>query len=130
MRSGAQETGVAITKVHGVLLVTMQPDLDTAQMQQLTGLLGERVTEDKPSAVVLDFSTVSLLSLSEYQRIQAMLLSLRLLGPRVAISSLCSEIVIYMAEMNANCSEIQFFLNLDDALQALAPIGGRRHGHR
>ena len=125
-----QQPSVAITKVYDVLLVTMQPDLDATQLQQLNTLLGKRVSQDQPIAVVLDFSTVFMLSMSEYQRIQAMLLSLRLLGPQVAITNLCSEIVIYMAEMDAKRSSIQFFLNLDDAMEAFAPANDQGHDRR
>ncbi|MEB3184109.1 MAG: hypothetical protein VKN15_06940 [Cyanobacteriota bacterium] len=128
MLSETKESGVAITKVHRVLLVTMQPDLDDAQLQHLNILLGERVTEEKPIAVVLDFSTVELLSLSEYERIHAMLLALRLLGAQVGISSLCSEIVIYLAEVDAASPEIRFFLSLEDAMHYFAPEGDRSHG--
>jgi len=101
MLSDTHAAGIAITTVNRVLLVTMQPDLDEAQLQQLNGLLGARAMQEQPNAIVLDFSTVALLSLREFRRICSMLLALRLLGAQVAISNLCSEIVIYLAERDA-----------------------------
>ncbi|MFY8148112.1 MAG: hypothetical protein ACOVNL_02705 [Prochlorococcaceae cyanobacterium] len=110
-----------------MLLVTMQPDLDADQFRDLSILLGERVIRERPNAVVLDFSTVELLSQSEVERIYSMLLSLHLLGPHVAISNLCTEIVLYLAEADAIHPEIRFFLSLEDAMRRYATAGALQH---
>lgn len=124
----SQNSGISITKVQGILLVTMQPDLDSDQFQDLTTLLGEKVAKDRPKAVVLDFSTVQLLSHSEYERIYSMLLSLHLLGPQVAISNLCREVVLYLAESEAIHPEIRFFLGIEDAMHYFSAEGASSHG--
>lgn len=128
MLSDTQDTGIAITTVDRVLVVTMQPDLDDGQLHQLSCLLGARVTAEKPVAVVLDFSTVALLSFREFKRIHSMLLALRLLGARVAMSNLCSEIVIYLTELDVKYPEINFFQSLQNAVQHYTVDGGHRHG--
>ncbi len=124
----SHNSGISITKVQGILLVTMQPDLDSDQFRDLTTLLGEKVAKDRPKAVVLDFSTVQLLSHSEYERIYSMLLSLHLLGPQVAISNLCREVVLYLAESEAIHPEIRFFLGIEDAMQHFSAEGASSHG--
>jgi anti-anti-sigma regulatory factor len=123
----ARSSGISITKVNSMLLVTMQPDLDADQFRDLSILLGERVIRERPNAVVLDFSTVELLSQSEVERIYSMLLSLHLLGPHVAISNLCTEIVLYLAEADAIHPEIRFFLSLEDAMRRYATAGALQH---
>jgi anti-anti-sigma regulatory factor len=122
-----QNPGISITTMQGMLLVTMQPDLDSDQFRDLNTLLGEKVARDRPKAVVLDFSTVQLLSHSEYERIYAMLLSLHLLGPKVAISNLSREVVLYLAESEVIHPEIRFFLSIEDAMQHFSTEGGRQH---
>jgi anti-anti-sigma regulatory factor len=123
----ARSSGISITKVHSMLLVTMQPDLDAIQLRDLSILLGNRVTQERPNAVVLDFSTVELLGQSEVERIYSMLLSLHLLGPHVAITNLCSEIVLYLAETDAIHPEIRFFLSIEDAMRHYTSSGAIKH---
>jgi len=123
----AQNSGISITKVQGMLLVTMQPDLDSDQFQDLNTLLGEKVAKERPKAVVLDFSTVQLLSHSEYERIYSMLLSLHLLGPHVAISNLCHEVVLYLAESESIHPEISFFLGIEDAMEHFSTERTSKH---
>lgn len=116
MSMEASESSIAVARVRNILLVTMQPDLNAAELHDLSQKLASMVGDANPLAVVLDFSTVELLSFAEFERIRSMLLSLHLLGPSVAIVSLSCEIVIYLAEYETTSSEIQFFLGLDEAM--------------
>jgi anti-anti-sigma regulatory factor len=117
MAAETWDSSIAITRVQKNLIVTMQPDLDSRQFHLLSGRLGEQVEKEKTLAVILDFSTVDLLSLTEFERIRSLLLSLNLLGSEVAIASLCTTIVVYLAEADVVASEIHFFLCLDEAIK-------------
>ncbi|MBF0336708.1 MAG: hypothetical protein HQL05_02655 [Nitrospirae bacterium] len=108
---------VAITKTKGVIVVTMQPDLDEEGFDTMCKVVLELTAKTKIKAVVLDFSAVDVLNLLEFQSVKAFLASVRLLGAKTAIVSLKAGSVVYLTEVQAETEGINYFFDLDEALQ-------------
>ncbi|MBF0320306.1 MAG: hypothetical protein HQL01_10950 [Nitrospirae bacterium] len=79
----------------------------------------ELISKTNIKAVILDFSAVDVINLSEFNRARTFLDSARLLGTDTAIVSLSAGIVVYLTEVQAETGRINYFLGLDEALQQL-----------
>ena len=118
-RSGTStsDATVAITRTRGVLVVTMQPDLDGERFDHLRVAAMERARRERVETVVLDFSAVDVLSLVEFERARHFLTAMRLLGHEVAMISLEPSVVLYLTEVQADTRGVHYFRGLDEALQ-------------
>lgn len=118
-RSGnsTSDATVAITRTRGVLVVTMQPDLDGERFDHLRVAAMERARRERVETVVLDFSAVDVLSLVEFERARHFLTAMRLLGHEVAMVSLAPSVVLYLTEVQADTRGVHYFRGLDEALQ-------------
>jgi len=108
---------VAITRTRGVLVVTMQPDLDRERFDRLRVAAMEQASRERTETVVLDFSAVDVLSLAEFDRARDFLAAMRLLGLEVAMVSLAPSVVLYLTEVQATTNGVHYFRGLDEALQ-------------
>lgn len=114
---GTSDAAVAITRTRGVLVVTMQPDLDGERFDRLRVAAMERASRERVETVVLDFSAVDVLSLVEFERARHFLTAMRLLGHEVAMVSLAPSVAIYLTEVQADTRGVHYFRGLDEALQ-------------
>ncbi|KWT92814.1 hypothetical protein [Candidatus Magnetominusculus xianensis] len=108
---------VAITKTQGVIVVTMHPDLDTDDFNAMCEAVLTQIVKSDIKAVILDFSAVDVLNLTEFNRARAFLNSVYLLGAETAIVSLSAGIVVYLTEVQAETQGTNYFFGLDEALQ-------------
>ncbi len=115
--TGTSDAAVAITRTRGVLVVTMQPDLDGERFDRLRVAAMERASRERVETVVLDFSAVDVLSLMEFERARHFLTAMRLLGHEVAMVSLAPSVVLYLTEVQADTSGVHYFRGLDEALR-------------
>ncbi len=111
------DAAVAMTRTRGVLVVTMQPDLDQERFDRLRLAAMEGVSRERIRAVVLDFSAVEVLSLAEFKRARDMLTAMRLLGLAVAMVSLAPSVALYLTEVQADTEGVLYFRGLDEALR-------------
>ncbi len=117
MTASSRDTAVAMTRTRGVLVVTMQPDLDRERFEHLRLAAMAEAGRERLAAVVLDFSAVDVLSLAEFERARDLLAALRLLGLEVAMVSLAPSVVLYLAEVQADPGKGLYFRGLDEALR-------------
>ena len=115
--TSTSDAAVAITRTRGVLVVTMQPDLDGERFDRLRVAAMERASRERVETVVLDFSAVDVLSLVEFERARHFLTAMRLLGHEVAMVSLAPSVVLYLTEVQADTSGVHYFRGLDEALR-------------
>ncbi|MEO5360574.1 MAG: hypothetical protein H7843_09005 [Nitrospirota bacterium] len=108
---------IAITKTQGVIVVTMHPDLDTDDFNTMCEAVLTQIVKSDIKAVILDFSAVDVLNLTEFNRARAFLNSVYLLGAETAIVSLSAGIVVYLTEVQAETQGTNYFFGLDEALQ-------------
>jgi anti-anti-sigma regulatory factor len=120
MAHPAAESTAAITATQGVLVVTIQPDMGSAQFESMRQAILDRITGSKFKALVLDFSAVDVMNLLEFNRFRKLLASVRLLGTDTVIVSLSVGVVLYLADVQADTEGIDCYLGLDEAL--------RKHG--
>ena len=124
MAHPAADSNIAITATQGVLVVTMQADMGSRQLESMRQAVLDRITSGKFNALVLDFSAIDVMDLTEYNRIRKLLASVRLLGAQTAIVSLAVGVVLYLTDVQADTDGIECYLGLDDALQIYG-TGGR-----
>jgi anti-anti-sigma regulatory factor len=110
---------VAMTATRGVLVVTMQPDLEQESFETMVAAVLERTVKNKIRAVVLDFSAVDVMNLVEFDCTRALLSAVRCLGAETAIVSLSAGVVLYLTEVQAKTEGINFYFGLDEAFQRL-----------
>ena len=115
--TSSSDAAMAITRTRGVLVVTMQPDLDRKRFDRLRVAAMERASRERIETVVLDFSAVDVLSLAEFERARHFLTAMRLLGYEVAMVSLAPSVVLYLTEVQADTSGVHYFRGLDEALR-------------
>ena len=115
--TSSSDAAMAITRTRGVLVVTMQPDLDRKRFDRLRVAAMERASRERIETVVLDFSAVDVLSLTEFERARHFLTAMRLLGHEVAMVSLAPSVVLYLTEVQADTDGVHYFRGLDEALQ-------------
>lgn len=107
----------AITSTNGVIVVTMQADMDAASFESMQKAVLARVARTTTTALVLDFSAVDVMNLTEFNRTRRFLSAVRLLGVEAAVVSLSAGIVLYLAEVQAETDGISYYNGLDEALQ-------------
>ncbi|MEG3639202.1 STAS domain-containing protein [Magnetococcus sp. PR-3] len=108
---------IAVTKVQDILVVTMQADLDSNHFEAMCHDILEQMRHQKVEAVVVDFSAVDVMSLSEFDRLRRFFDTVHLLKAQPAIVSLSAGVVLYLVEAGAHTEGIHFFFGLDEALQ-------------
>ena len=116
MAQPAAESNIAMTATRGVLVVTMQRDMDTAQFESMRQAVLNRITGSSLKALVLDFSAIDVMNLLEFNRIRKLLASVRLLGLETAIVSLSVGVVLYLSDVQADTDGIECYRGLDEAL--------------
>ncbi len=115
----ATESTTAITATQGVLVVTMQPDMDSGRFESMRQAILDRMTSRKFNALVLDFSAIDVMNLLDFNRVRKLLASVRLLGTQTAVVSLSVGVVLYLADIQADTDGIDCYLGLDEALEKL-----------
>ena len=108
---------LAITRIRGVLVVTLPPDLAQQGLESLRQAVLGRIAEERIGAVVLDFSAVDVISAEEFRRVRGFLQAIQLMGAESAIVSLAAGVVLYLTEIQADTAGLRFFFGLDEALQ-------------
>ena len=124
------DTKVAITNTEGVIVVTMHPDMEEKSFDTLRKAVLKRVAKTNIRAVVLDFSSVDVMNLLEFDRTRAFLAAVRFLGAETAIVSLSVGVVLYLTEVHAETGTggINYFFGLDEALQRFGKGESSCHG--
>lgn len=108
---------IALTPIRGVLVATLPPDLEATRFDHLRQRVLQAVAGNTVRALVLDFSAVDLLGLTEFERARALLRAARLLGTAGAMVSLSPALVLYLTEVQADTAGVTFFFGLDEALE-------------
>lgn len=106
----------AVTRLGGVLVVSLPPDLDGQGFAAIAAAVSGRSATDPTTAVVLDFSAVDVIGRGDFDQVRRLLATVRLLGAEPVIVSLAPELVLYLIEVEADTTGIHYCHDLDDAL--------------
>lgn len=122
---------VPVVRVAGVLVATLQDDLDDDSALGFQAELGDRVVSDRASGVLLDISALEIVDsfvskvLSDTARVCSVL------GAQVAIVGMRPAVAVTLVELGLSMSGVSTALTVDHGLDLLrrGPAAVQRGRH-
>jgi rsbT antagonist protein RsbS len=110
---------IPIIKLWDLLLVPLQGDVTDEQAEKLSADVLDLIQKTEPKGLVIDVSGLELLDSYLCSLVASLAASAKLMGVRVVISGLSSEIAITLQTMGISFGDVRTTLSLEDGLYAL-----------
>lgn len=121
MGVGDEVARIPIQLARGVLIASVQVDLDDAVMAGFRKDLLERIHTSGASAVILDLSGLDTLDSYEFGELRRLIGMSRVMGARAVLVGLKAGIVASLVMTGVDVDGLEAAPDLDDAFRRLAP---------
>ena len=120
---------VPILKQGDVLIASMQEALTDRALLELRDELSARIGRDRARAVVLDVTALDVLDSFATRTLRGIAHAARLRGARTTVVGIQPGVAFAMVELGLTLDGVETALDLEEALQRLAPAAADgRHG--
>ncbi|GAA3458135.1 STAS domain-containing protein [Saccharothrix longispora] len=120
---------VPILQIEGILLVSIQIDLQDQSVLALQEDLAERISSSGAHGVVIDISAVEIVD-SFIGRMFATIASLsKLFDADTVVVGMRPAVAITLVELGLTLGGVRTALNLERGMKILRELGERRRGH-
>lgn len=111
---------VPVVKVGGVLVATLNDDLDDVSAMDFQSYVAERVVDTKASGVLLDISVLGIVDSFISKMLSDTAAMVRLLGAEVAVVGMQPAVAITLVELGLTLNSITTVRTLDEGLKELS----------
>jgi rsbT antagonist protein RsbS len=111
---------VPIIEIYGYLIVSVQGELDDAQVDLLRDDVSAAIERRDPRGLVVDLSGVDVLDSYLTRALRDLAVTARLMGVRTAVCGLRPAIAITLVDMDLTIPGAVLAMNLERAIEKLA----------
>ncbi len=118
----------SLFSLGGVLLVSVEEDIDDAGIRELLARVSSRVSREAISGVIVDLHHFEVLDSHLARQLQALARVLHLLQARMVVVGLCVPVVMTLLDFGITLPEMEFALDVEQALVRLHESGPQASG--
>ncbi len=113
----------SLFSLGGVLLVSLEEEIDDAATRELLARVSARVSREAISGVIVDLHHFEVLDSHLARQLQTLARVLQLLWARMVVVGLCVPVVMTLLDFGITLPEMEFALDVEQALVRLQESG-------
>ncbi len=113
----------SLFSLGGVLLVSLEEEIDDAAVRELLTRVSARVSREAISGVIVDLHHFEVLDSHLARQLQTLARVLQLLRARMVVVGLCVPVVMTLLDFGITLPEMEFALDVEQALVRLQESG-------
>ncbi len=113
----------SLFSLGGVLLVSLEEEIDDAATRELLTRVSARVSREAISGVIVDLHHFEVLDSHLARQLQTLARVLQLLRARMVVVGLCVPVVMTLLDFGITLPEMEFALDVEQALVRLQESG-------
>ncbi len=113
----------SLFSLGGVLLVSLEEEIDDAATRELLARVSARVSREAISGVIVDLHHFEVLDSHLARQLQTLARVLQLLRARMVVVGLCVPVVMTLLDFGITLPEMEFALDVEQALVRLQESG-------